>query len=196
LFPRTGRNHPSQPVKPAGEGGSFAEEMALLGVEPLKSSTEEPDQEIPAIDHEPVAEQTTEAQTDEELFLQSIGAMQVRFSEHLPEEDQPVPAAPRRMKQLKRRRIFPDATLDLHGLQRAEVAGRIAFFLQDAAFQGWQTLLVITGKGLHSEAGEPVLRDEAERYLRDEAGQWVAEWGRAPREYGGAGALVLFLRRN
>ena len=80
-----------------------------------------------------------------------------------------------------------------HGLTVDEASAKIKFFLQDATYQGFQTVLVITGKGLHSSDG-PVLRRAMEVLLTKNSKQ-VIEWGVAPRRYGGDGALVVFLRR-
>ena len=175
--------------------GSFAEEMALLGVRPLPVDSKPDPENLRSPESQGAA--VSEPESEEELFLQSIGEMQVCFSDQWSTDQDELPAASaRRMKQLKQGKLIPDASLDLHGLQRAEVAAKIAFFLQNADYQGWQTLLVITGKGLHSEDNEPVLRKEVERYLAGAGRKWVAEWGRAPEKYGGAGALVLFLRKK
>ena len=189
----------SQPApvveKSAEVYGTFADEMALLDVKPLDSSAEDDDslESQPPLVKPP---QITKPQDDEEEFLQALGELDVRFSDQFPETDQPPAASARRMKQLKQGKLIPEASLDLHGLQRTEVADKLRFFLQDAQHQGWLTLLVITGKGLHSEGGEPVLRQEAERFLGGEGRKSVAEWGRASKQYGGDGALVLFLRKG
>lgn len=156
------------------------------------ADAELPDRRPPAGERQPVAA----SQTGNDLFLEAMSELQVRFSDHLPAEDAPQTASARRMKQLKQGRLVPEASLDLHGLQRAEVADKLRFFLQDALHQGWRTVLLITGKGLHSENGKAVLRCEAEHFLRNTGQRWVAEWGRAPKRYGGAGALVLFLRKK
>ena len=134
------------------------------------------------------------AVSEEDQFLQAMGQLQVDFTDSLPEEESPPSASARRMKQLKQGRLSPEASLDLHGLTRTDVADKLRFFLQDSLLQGYQTLLVITGRGLHSTGGEPVLRVEVERFLAGEGHKWVAEWGRATKQYGGAGALILFLR--
>lgn len=177
--------------------GSFAEEMELLGVQQLNPSGEEREEEnLESRPLLPEREKPLEPQNDEQLFLQSVGDLQVRFSDRLPEDEASVTASPRRMKQLKQGKLASEATLDLHGQQRVDVAGKISFFLQDAVYQGWRTVLIITGKGLHSEDGTAVLRSEAEQFLNAEGRKWVAEWGRAPRQYGGSGALVLFLRKS
>ncbi|NCO53628.1 MAG: DNA mismatch repair protein MutS, partial [Deltaproteobacteria bacterium] len=101
-----------------------------------------------------------------------------------------------RLRQLERGRLIPNASLDLHGVAASLVAEKIGHFLQDARYQGWQTLLIVTGRGLHSPTGQTLVRDAAEKYLRQNAEGQVAEWGRAPRSYGGEGALAVFLKQS
>jgi len=101
-------------------------------------------------------------------------------------------AKPRRMEQLERGEVQPAGTLDLHGLTRDEALARTRAFLAHAARQKWPVVLLVTGKGLHSQEG-PVLRREVERLLAT-ARDLVLEWGVAPRRHGGAGALAVFLR--
>ncbi len=172
---------------------SFTDEMDFLGVDPL-ADRDALDREVPVGTTGLSEEFPQGVQTDEELFLGALGQLDTRFSDQLPQETKL--AAPRRLKQLKQGRLTPAASLDLHGLQRQQVSEKISHFLQDAAYQGWQTLLIVTGRGLHSSDGEPVLRNEAERFLAAEGKTLVAEWGRAPRQYGGEGALVVFLKKT
>ena len=169
----------------------------MLGVKHLNSDdeTEEGDFDSHSVLDNPTVE--IEEQTDEELFLAAVTGFSSHFEDHLPEERLPeAKAVPRRMKQLKQGTLTPDASLDLHGCLRDEVVGKLRHFLENAQHQNWQTLSVITGKGLHSEDGRSILRDEAERFLSSEGKKLVAEWGRAPRQYGGDGALILFLRKK
>lgn len=184
-------------VEPPDElSSSFADQMTSLGVERLNSADDTGDElsveTVPAVEEKYAPPEPTE----EAEFLEAMGELQVSFSDHIPAEDVPPTASARRIKQLKQGKLVPEETLDLHGLQRAEVAEKLLFFLQAAVRQGYQTVLVVTGRGLHSVDGEPVLRSEAERFLSTEGCKWVAEWARAPRQYGGAGALVLFLRKR
>ena len=190
------KNEPQPPTKPEEEPSkSFVDEMALLGVERISSGSEE--EHRPAeLSERAVEIRRAAEQSEEEQFLQAMGELQVKFSDSYPEEEAPPAASPQRMKQLKQGKLVPDATLDLHGLKRFEIAQKLQFFLQNAQRQGGRTLLVITGRGLHSSDGEPILRTEAERFLQNEASQVVAEWGRAPKQYGGDGALILFLREK
>lgn len=182
-------------AEPVEAVGSFADEMALLGVQRFDSQEEErenePGESLPQADLPASSLRSEDAE-----FLQAMEQLQVRFSDQLPEPLETPSASPRRMKMLKQGKLTPDASLDLHGLRRDEVGQKLGFFLQNAQHQGLRTLLIITGKGLHSESGEALLRSEAERFLANEGGKWLLEWGRAPKQYGGAGALVLFLRKN
>lgn len=167
----------------------FAREMNMLGV---KRSSGKPPENQPSVETElkPVDSKPV---TDEEQFLAAMGEMTTQFEDHFPEVEEPHQASPRRMKLMKQGRLQPEATLDLHGLLRHQVVERVRFFLDDAKFQGYRTLLIITGRGLHSQ-GEPVLRSEVERFLRGDGRPLLAEWARAPRQYGGDGALVVFLK--
>ena len=97
------------------------------------------------------------------------------------------------MRQVERGHLRPEAELDLHGLTVDEASEKVRFFLGDACFQRFQTVLIITGKGLHSSDG-PVLRQAMETLLNHLREQ-VIEWGIAPRRFGGDGALIVFLRQ-
>lgn len=176
---------------PAEEPVRFEEAMAQIGVVPLtdRPPTPEPPPIAPRI------AQPSVPQTDEEQFLAALGPLDVRFSDNLPEEDEATmpQAQSRRLRQLRRGKLAPEASLDLHGLTRAEVAHRLRYFLEDCQHHRRTTVLIVTGRGNHS-VGEPVLRSEVERFLQGEGRTWVAEWARAPRPYGGEGALVVFLK--
>jgi DNA-nicking Smr family endonuclease len=169
----------------------FDREMNLLGVR--RSSSEETAEKRSAASEPRVS--PPETMSDQDQFLAALGEMSVRFEDHLPDAEEPPQASPRRMKLLKQGRLQPEATLDLHGMLRHQVVEKVRFFLEGGKFQGYRTVLIITGRGLHSQ-GEPVLRSEVERFLRNEGRALAAEWARAPRQYGGDGALIVFLKGN
>jgi DNA-nicking Smr family endonuclease len=174
--------------------GSFTDEMNMLGVKRL-SQAESVDGV--ALDDSVSVEETLdkeEDQSEEALFLAAMGDLTVTFEDSFVTELPRTEATPKRIKQVKMGKLIPDASLDLHGLQCSDVVDKLQHFFQKARHHSWQTLLIITGKGLHSEDGEPALRNEVERYLSAEGKKQVVEWSRAPRQYGGNGALILFLR--
>jgi DNA-nicking Smr family endonuclease len=183
------------PVSPDAYG-TFADEMEMLGVKRLKDNVEI--EQNAANDQLSAEDQWAESKklSDEELFLSAMTSLNVNFKDKVQGENRQHKASPRRMKQLKKGRIKPQARLDLHGCKRQDVFPRLTHYLQNARHQGWETLLVVTGKGLHSEGGEPVLRMAVEEFLVKESPDQIVEWGRAPKEYGGDGALILFLKQK
>ncbi|HBT82891.1 MAG: hypothetical protein A2091_07745 [Desulfuromonadales bacterium GWD2_61_12] len=170
----------------------FASAMADLGVKPITPGSTAPP--VPAADPVPglLAPPPLPPPTEEELFLSALNGITAVFRDELPAEVEPQ-ASPRRMKLVRQGKLFPEATLDLHGLTRDEARLRTRHFLDNSVHHGFKTVLLITGRGLRSPEG-PVLRDELERYLSHDAAAWVAEWGRAPGNLGGEGALVVFLK--
>jgi len=174
----------SPPSSPVEE--DFLQAMAGLGVRPLDGATPEP----PAPATAPETE-TAPPEDEHSLFLQALGQIDVRFKDELPEP--PVMPAPRRMKQLIRGRLRIEAEVDLHGLTRDQALEKLGHFLGNAAHHGWRTMRVITGRGRHSAEG-PVIREAVEHLLRTRRPETVIEWDRAPRQFGGEGALILFLR--
>jgi DNA-nicking Smr family endonuclease len=126
--------------------------------------------------------------------------MDVTFTDRLP-ADEPDPsdtghhASPRRMRQFRQGHLVPDGRLDLHGLHRDQALEKVRWYLQDAAWQGLRTILIITGRGKNSPEG-PVLREAVARYLNAGGDGLVLEWGLAPQRFGGEGALVVFLRSS
>ena len=130
-----------------------------------------------------------------ELFLEEIGRlkMEVKFTEDVPNEDELTPLSGNRLRQVKRGIISVDRQLDLHGLNRDEALAELPRFLRNARIKGCAAVLVITGKGLNSP-GEPVLQQVVAGWLRDAGRDQVVEFSPAPREMGGNGAFVVFLR--
>jgi DNA-nicking Smr family endonuclease len=135
---------------------------------------------------------------DEEraVFLRALESLQldVTFRDELPDEelpDKPLPV--NRLRQVKRGAIRVDFQLDLHGLTKDEALQSLATFISGAHKRGQKAVLVITGKGNRSP-GEPVLQGAVASWLRERGKGMVAEFAPAPREMGGSGALVVFLK--
>lgn len=189
---KTGQATPPSPPPPASGAASedfdlFTREMALLNVRPVGKENSA------QADGAAVASASPVVENDEaHEFLAAVSHLDKTFRDELPAEVKPRLARPRRMKQLERGELKPAGELDLHGLVRDEAIARTRAFLGHASRQGWAVVVIVTGKGLHSAEG-PVLRLAVERLL-GEASELVAEWGEAPRRFGGAGALVVFLK--
>lgn len=133
---------------------------------------------------------------DRRLFLDALGKLQldVTFRDELPDEAEPVRPLPvNRLRELKRGAIRIDFQLDLHGLTRDEALQSLASFVTGAFNRGQKAVLVITGKGNRSP-GEPVLQGAVTGWLREKGKGMVAEFAPAPRDMGGNGAFVVFLK--
>jgi len=176
-------NPDATPPEPAE--AEFDREMAALGVQPLGGA------ERAASDEAATPESAGEP-SDRELFLAALGGLDKSSQDDFPEQ----PAAgsePRRMRRLHQGKLQPQAQLDLHGQLSGEALVRVGHFLDNARFHQLRCVLIITGRGRHSAEG-PVLRTTVEAYLAGPGRDLVAEWARAPRQLGGEGALVVFLR--
>ncbi len=134
---------------------------------------------------------------ERQLFLDTLQRLKldVTFQDGAIDEDESVPAplAVNRMRQLRRGTIRIDYELDLHGLTRDEALDALARFIGGAFNRGQQAVLIITGRGNNSP-GEPVLQRAVTGWLRVDGRQFVAEFALAPRNLGGDGAVVVFLK--
>lgn len=170
--------------------------QAVADVRPFEPSGKRP---VPAGMH-PL--QKTARKTGEELlvveegaFLEEIGRLKLdtKFMDSAPDDGELQPLAGNRLRQIKRGIVSVSHQLDLHGLTRDEALEALPRFLSSAQKKGQKAVLVITGKGNHSPE-EPVLHQAVASWLRDTGREAVLEFAPAPREMGGSGAYVVFLR--
>ena len=137
-------------------------------------------------------------QQEEQVFLQAMKKIGGTFRPTAPAEepeDEPRQSASSRLKQLKRGTMRISEELDLHGHQRDEALRTLASFIQAAYHRGRKAVLVITGKGINSPEG-PVLQGAVADWLRQDGKAMVAECAPAPRDKGGSGAVVVFLKNR
>ncbi len=134
----------------------------------------------------------------QELFLQAMGMIGTAVSRDRtpdPEEAAPTRSSSSRMRQLKRGTIRISEELDLHGFLKDEALRRLERFIAGAYARSLQAVLVITGKGINSPEG-PVLPAAVAAWLRERGKGMVAEFFPAPRDKGGSGAYVVFLKKR
>lgn len=129
------------------------------------------------------------------VFLEEIRRLklEVTFSEEMPHEDELRVLPGNRLRQLKRGIISVESQLDLHGLTKDEALRELPRFLRSAQLRNEKAVLVITGKGNNSPT-EPVLQQAVASWLRDAGRTMTSEFAPAPREMGGSGAFVIFLK--
>lgn len=91
------------------------------------------------------------------------------------------------------RKMKPEAVIDLHGLTCDDAEAALDAFFTDCRRQGVRKILIVHGKGLHSE-GSPVLASLVRSYI--ERNPRAGESGVASREEGGNGALWVILKQD
>ncbi len=150
-------------------------------------------------DEKPVIRQPSRLdEAERQTFLRALEDLKldVSFRDELPGEGEHVRPLPvNRMRQLRRGAIRLDLQLDLHGLTRDEALQSLSSFITSAFNRGQKAVLIITGKGNRSP-GEPVLQGAVTGWLRERGKGMVAEFAPAPREMGGSGAFVVFLKEK
>ena len=99
-----------------------------------------------------------------------------------------------RMEEADRiKRMRPQAFLDLHGKTATEAESLIVDFLLSSSRSGFEKVLIIHGKGLHSTA-EHVMTDVVRRAL--ETNGLAGSFGPADRNQGGRGATWVRIRKR
>jgi DNA-nicking Smr family endonuclease len=90
--------------------------------------------------------------------------------------------------------VRPEATLDLHGERATDVPTLVNKFVRMQHKRGLRVLLIIHGKGNHSDGGLAVLGDKVATALSEGgAAPLVAAFSTAHSDHGGTGALVVEL---
>jgi DNA-nicking Smr family endonuclease len=101
---------------------------------------------------------------------------------------------------LSRRKLVPEATIDLHGMTLAAAERAVTRFLERASSQDLRVVLVVTGKGLREEGGRTIdgrIRGEFVGWLnRGDNRERVRAVRAAHAHHGGTGAFYLLLRRR
>jgi DNA-nicking Smr family endonuclease len=111
-------------------------------------------------------------------------------------------------ERLKRGKVEPDATLDLHGMTQARAHDRLVSFVRRAHENGLRCILVVTGKGAPRPARDATAAfDMPERSNAGVLSAMVPRWleelrslvvgvQSAHQRHGGTGAIYVYLRRK
>ncbi len=173
---KTGGGKP--PVDPPDEGDEFAREMA--DVVPLRK---DPRGRVRAA--APVH------------VRRSIDAPQKHLTESIDgthDDSYTAPGVSRReIKKLKRGEYEPEAEQDLHALSAADASARTMQFI-DRSRHRHRCVVIIHGRGANSRGGVPVVKPRVRDLLRKHPA--VLAFADAPPARGGAGAVVVLLRRH
>ncbi len=89
-------------------------------------------------------------------------------------------------------KLPPQDTIDLHGLTQEEARKALDAFVANARRRGLQKILIIHGKGLHSEDSEGVLGSVVRKFIESDARLGAS--GKADKCHGGSGATWVAVR--
>lgn len=96
------------------------------------------------------------------------------------------------LRKLRRGNYPVQDRLDLHGLDSGGALKLLQEFLQQTLQRQLRCVLVVHGKGLHSQGGEGVLKSRARHWLSRRIE--VMAYCDAPPALGGSGAVLLLLK--
>ena len=97
-------------------------------------------------------------------------------------------------KKLKQGKYAQEARLDLHGMT-VEVARKEVFdFIRESASYDLRSLLIVHGKGNHSQSSAALLKSYVNRWLPDM--DEVQAFSSAQPHHGGLGAVYVLLRKS
>ncbi|BDG09191.1 Smr/MutS family protein [Anaeromyxobacter paludicola] len=103
---------------------------------------------------------------------------------------------PQIVRRLRKGEFAVQGHVDLHGLTRAEARAEVEAFLRAARTAGKRCVLVVHGRGLHSDDQVPVLKEALKTWLaQGRFARHVLAFASARPSDGGTGAVYVLLRR-
>lgn len=90
------------------------------------------------------------------------------------------------------RTMRPEARIDLHGLTRDEAWLKLTGFVNDCIRRGFKKILIIHGKGNHSNGSDPVLGPMVKTFI--EQNKNLGSSGHPDRSMGGSGATWVIIK--
>lgn len=180
--PADGRAGPDAGDEGSGEGRTFADHMDALGsVEPMPEGPR------------------TAAPAEDARIPSRAGARTEPDPLRPPDPEDPLLACRsfvrrRVLRDLRAGRIRPARTVDLHRLDRRAAARRVHEEIAEARRARERCVLVVAGRGRHSERGAPLLREALPGWLADPRLEGaVAAFAPAIPADGGRGAVYVLL---
>ncbi len=101
---------------------------------------------------------------------------------------------PAAWRKLRRGELAVHGRLDLHGLTADEARARVVRFVLDSRRALKRVVLVVHGRGRHSDGGVPVLKERMKGWLGPLSRHVLAFCTARPKD-GGTGAVYVLLRK-
>ncbi len=98
------------------------------------------------------------------------------------------------LKQLAAGRPAVGLGFDLHGMTREQALSLLQQGVEEALQEGTRALSIVHGRGLHSEAGKPILKQAVYHWLSDGPLAHII-LAVIPQPNSGGGACIVLLRR-
>ncbi|WP_299193444.1 Smr/MutS family protein [uncultured Litoreibacter sp.] len=121
----------------------------------------------------------------------------------VPAPQTPVAMDKKAFGKMKRGKISPDATIDLHGMTQEQAHPALVSTILNAHAAGKRLVLVVTGKGKVRDDGGPIpvrtgiLKHAVPQWLRQAPlNAVILQTNQASQNHGGSGALYVYLRRK
>ena len=97
-------------------------------------------------------------------------------------------------KNIGKKRIEPDMSLDLHGYTLYSAKSLLQKFISNCYEKNIRNVLIITGKGQNNKGA---LKEEVPEWLNDKSfNQYVVSFNVAPSQFGGEGALFVRIKNR
>ena len=90
-------------------------------------------------------------------------------------------------------KLSPQDSIDLHGMTQEEAWKALNDFVAAAKFRGLKKILIIHGKGIHSQDSKGALTELVKRFI--EGDQRLGAYGFSDKEHGGSGATWVAVRQ-
>ena len=121
-----------------------------------------------------------------ELWLEKYGTI---------DKDKLQEDADNRLKQTNQnylRDMKPEARIDLHGLHQDEAEASLNCFVSNCKNRGIKKILIVNGKGIHSQGSDPVLGELVRKFI--ERDKRLGASGHPDRTQGGSGATWVIIK--
>jgi len=91
------------------------------------------------------------------------------------------------------RAMKPEARIDLHQLTRDEAWDRLNNFVGDCKRRGYRKILIVHGKGIHSNGSDPVLGQMVRLFIEQDSRLGTS--GHPDKNNGGTGATWVIIKQ-